>query len=234
MNRFENRESLDFLRSLDKKSVDLGLIDPPYIISKAGGFANMGEKGVEKLSTYRTNHGEWDHESQFNMLDMEDNVHEYYRILKDGGTFITFCDIWKVSYIKEMMERAKFKQIRFIEWIKTNPVPINSKRNYLTNSREVAILGVKKGKPTFHSEYDRGIYHHAICQDKGRFHPTQKPLKLMEELIIKHSNPGDIVVDSFAGSATTLVAAKRLKRQYMGCELDTDCYTKALDRLNKA
>ena len=234
MNRFENRESLDFLRGLEKKSVDLGLIDPPYIISKVGGFANIGEKGVHKLSVYRTNHGEWDYESQFSMQDMEANVHEYYRILKDGGTFITFCDLWKLSRIKEMMERAKFKQIRFIEWIKTNPVPINSKRNYLTNSREVALLGVKKGKPTFHSEYDRGIYHHAICQDKGRFHPTQKPLKLMEELIAKHSNPGDIVVDSFAGSATTLVAAKSLNRQYLGCEVDAECYQKALDRLNNS
>ena len=234
MNKFENKESLDFLRSLEKNSVHLGLIDPPYIISKSSGFANMGEKGVQKLSTYRTEHGAWDHEESFNMEDMRANVNEYYRILKKGGTFITFCDIWKISYIKEMMEEAKFKQIRFIEWIKTNPVPINSKRNYLSNAREVALLGVKGGKPTFHSQYDNALYRYAICQDKGRFHPTQKPLRFMEALIEKHSNPDDIVVDSFAGSGTTLVAAKRLNRAYMGCELDADCYVKAKDRMNKS
>ena len=139
-----------------------------------------------------------------------------------------------VVTIKEMMEDAGFKQIRFIEWIKTNPVPINSKRNYLTNAREVALLGVKVGKPTFHSKYDNAIYRYAICQDKGRFHPTQKPLKFMEALIEKHSNPGEIVVDTFAGSATTLLAASKLGRGYMGCELDPDCYAKALDRMNKA
>ena len=234
MNKFENKDSLDFLRSLDKNSVDLGLIDPPYIISKASGFSNMGQKGVQKLSTYKTEHGVWDYEESFSMDDLEENIIEYYRVLKKGGTFITFCDLWKISHIKEMMEDAGFNQIRFIEWIKTNPVPINSKRNYLTNAREVALLGVKVGKPTFHSKYDNAIYRYAICQDKGRFHPTQKPLKFMEALIEKHSNPGDIVVDTFAGSATTLLAAKNLGRGYMGCELDPDCYTKALNRMNKS
>ena len=229
MNKFENRESLDFLRSLDKNSVDLGLIDPPYIISKASGYSNSK---IPRLGVYSIDHGKWDDGESFTMQDMDENIKEYYRILKKGGTFITFCDIWKISYVKEMMENARFKQIRFVEWIKTNPVPINSKRNYLTNAREVALLGVKVGKPTFNSQHDNAIYRHGICKDRGRFHPTQKPLKLMEELIKKHSNPGDIVVDTFAGSATTLIAAKRLNRAYMGCELETDCYNKAVERMN--
>ncbi len=234
MNKFENMESLDFLRGIEKNSIGLALIDPPYIISKASGFSNMGKKGVQKLSVYSTEYGEWDDGENFTMNDMQENINEYYRVIKKSGTFITFCDIWKISYIKEMMQTAGFKQIRLIEWVKTNPVPINSKRNYLSNCREVALLGVKVGKPTFHSQYDKGIYHHAICQDKGRFHPTQKPVKLMRELIRKHSNEGDIVLDTFAGSATTLVAAKETGRQYMGCELDSACYDKALIRLNNA
>ena len=233
MNIFDNMESLDYLKTVEKDTIALGLIDPPYVISKASGFSNMGKKGVQKLSVYKTDYGEWDNGENFTMEDMRKNIHEYYRVIKKGGTFITFCDIWKISYIKEMMEEAKFKQIRLIEWIKTNPVPINSKRNYLSNCREVALLGVKGGKPTFHSQYDNALYQHAICQDRGRFHPTQKPIKFMEELIKKHSNPGDIVLDTFAGSATTLVAAKRLGRQFMGCEMDVVCYVKALSRLNK-
>ena len=73
------------------------------------------------------------------------------------GTCIIFFDVWKISHLKELMEKHKFKQIRFIEWIKTNPQPINSGTNYLTNCREIALLGVKKGKPTFNSKYDNGI-----------------------------------------------------------------------------
>ena len=129
------------------------------------------------------------------------------------------------------MTEAKFKQIRFIEWIKTNPVPLNSSRNYLTNSREVALLGVKDGKPTFHSAYDNGIYHFPICHETGRFHPTQKPYGLMISLIAKHSNEGDVVLDTFAGAATTLIAARNLGRSYIGCELDPEYFDKAEKRL---
>ena len=103
------------------------------------------------------------------------------------------------KYLKELMEKHKFKQLRFVEWIKTNPQPINSRLNYLTNSREIAILGVKKGKPTFNGEYDNGIYRYPIQNGKDRFHPTQKSIRLFEDLIKKHSNEGDVVVDTFLG-----------------------------------
>ena len=71
----------------------------------------------------------------------------------------------------------------------------------MTNAREIGVVGVKSGKPVFHSEYDNGVYSYPICHDKGRFHPTQKPVALLEEIIEKHSNEGDLVLDCFAGSA---------------------------------
>lgn len=171
--------------------------------------------------------GEWDK----NFTGLEIAIRECFRVLKDGGTMICFYDLWKIETLKSYLEAAGFVQIRFIEWIKTNPVPINSKINYLTNSREVAVLGVKKSKPTFHSEYDNGIYQYPICQDKGRFHPTQKPLALIADLINKHSNEGEIVLDCFAGSCTTGVAAVLNNRQFIGCELDAEYYEKAVQRL---
>ena len=183
MNRFENTDSLSFMATLQKGEVDLVLTDPPYIISHETGFKSVKE-GVQRFAV-ETEFGDWDRPENFSMSDLEASVKEYYRVLRDGGTAIIFCDLWKVSYIKEMMERHKFKQIRFIDWVKTNPVPLNSKRNYLTNSREVAILGVKKSKPTFNSEYDSGLYRYPICHDRGRFHSTQKPLAFMEELVKK-------------------------------------------------
>ena len=118
------------------------------------------------------------------------------------------------------MTAAGFVQIRLIIWQKTNPVPLNSKRNYLTNSREVAVLGVKGGKPTFNSEYDNGVYEYAIPNNGTRYHPTQKPLGLFRELILKHSNPGDLILDPFLGSGTTAVAADMEGRQFAGCDKD--------------
>lgn len=230
MNKFDKTDSLTFLKGLEKEAVNLVLTDPPYIISKKTGFESC-VTGVERF-VHSTEFGEWDKEQNFSLQDLEDSIEQYYRVLAKGGTAIIFCDLWKISYIKDIMERHKFKQIRLVEWIKTNPVPLNSKRNYLTNAREVALLGIKVSKPTFNSKYDKGIYHFPICHEKGRFHPTQKPTKLMEELIIKHSNEGDLVIDTFAGAATTLVAAHNTSRKWAGCEPDDDYFTKATIRLN--
>jgi len=123
-----------------------------------------------------------------------------------------------------MLKDYKFKQLRFIEWVKTNPVPVNSKINYLTNSREVAITAVKGGKPTFNSKYDKGIYEFPIQNGKGRFHPTQKSIPLFEELIKKHSNEGDIVLDTFLGGGTTAIACKNTQRKFIGCEINKNYY----------
>lgn len=225
---FNNQSCFELLASLENKTIDLVLIDPPYDISRPTNFQS-GEETGKDTDRFRISmdFGEWDK----NFTGLEIAIRECFRVLKDGGTMICFYDLWKIETLKSYLEAAGFVQIRFIEWIKTNPVPINSKINYLTNSREVAVLGVKKSKPTFHSEYDNGIYRYPICQDKGRFHPTQKPLALIADLINKHSNEGEIVLDCFAGSCTTGVAAVLNNRQFIGCELDAEYYEKAVQRL---
>lgn len=225
---FNNQSCFELLASLEDKTIDLVLIDPPYDISRPTNFQS-GEETGKDTDRFRISmdFGEWDK----NFTGLEIAIRECFRVLKDGGTMICFYDLWKIETLKSYLEAAGFVQIRFIEWIKTNPVPINSKINYLTNSREVAVLGVKKSKPTFHSEYDNGIYRYPICQDKGRFHPTKKPLALIADLINKHSNEGEIVLDCFAGSCTTGVAAVLNNRQFIGCELDAEYYEKAVQRL---
>jgi site-specific DNA-methyltransferase (adenine-specific) len=177
----------------------------------------------------QTDYGEWDKNFTIEILD--EFVKLYYSKLKKGGTIIIFFDIWKITILKDILEKYNFKQIRFIEWIKTNPQPRNSKINYLTNCREIALIGVKGGKPTFNSKYDNGIYHFPLQGGKNRFHPTQKSLDLFEELIKKHSNENDVVLDTFMGSGTTAVACKNTKRQYKGCEVSKLYYDKIIEIL---
>ena len=177
----------------------------------------------------KTNYGDWDNE--FTIEKLEEFICEFYKKLKKGGTIIIFCDLWKISYLKVIMEKYKFKQIRFIEWIKTNPQPLNSSLNYLTNSREVALLGVKGSKPTFHSKYDNGIYNFPLQGGKNRFHPTQKSLLLFEELIKKHSNENDIVLDTFVGGGTTAIACKNTNRNFKGCEISSEYFDKVMKLL---
>ena len=142
---------------------------------------------------------------------------------------IVFFDLWKITLLKKIMEKHKFKQIRLVEWIKTNPQPLNSKINYLTNCREIALLGVKGGKPTFNSKYDNGIYRYPLQGGKKRFHPTQKSLLLFEDLIKKHSNENDVVLDTFLGGGTTAIACKNTNRKFKGCELSKEYYDKVID-----
>ncbi len=224
----KNMSCFDYLATIEDNSIDLVLIDPPYEVSRDTNFQSGEAKGKD-TDRFRVSmdFGDWD----FGFTGLDIVIKECYRILKKGGTLICFYDLWKLTILKDYFEKAKFKQIRFIEWVKTNPVPINSKVNYLTNAREIAVVGVKGGKPTFHSEYDNGIYNYPICHDKGRFHPTQKPLALIEDLIIKHSNKGDTVLDCFSGSGTTAVAAYNQERNFKGCELSKDFYDKSVQRL---
>ena len=177
----------------------------------------------------KTDYGSWD--SDFTMDILEQFISEYYKKLKKGGTLIMFFDLWKITDLKYLLEKYKFKQIRFIEWIKTNPQPRNSKVNYLTNCREIALIGVKNGGPTFNSSYDNGIYMHPLQGGKNRFHPTQKSLALFEELILKHSNENDTVLDTFLGSGTTAIACRNTNRNFKGCEILKEYYDKILEIL---
>ena len=166
----------------------------------------------------KTDYGEWD--SNFTMETLESFIESFYKKLRNGGTLIIWFDLWKISQLKELLEKHKFKQIRMIEWIKTNPQPLNSKTNYLTNCREIALTAVKKGKPTFNSKYDNGIYSFPLQGGKNRFHPTQKSLELFKTLIKKHSNAGDLIVDPFLGAGTTAIASKLMGRKCNGSELN--------------
>lgn len=217
-----------FLKALPKNSVDLVLIDPPYEVSRDSNFQTRPITGTD-VDRFRVSmdFGDWDK----NFTGLDQVLSECYRVLRSGGTLICFYDLWKITVLRDYFDQAGFRQIRLLEWMKTNPVPLNSKVNYLTNAREIAVLGVKGSKPTFHSEYDNGVYRYPICRDKGRFHPTQKPLQLMTDLILKHSNPGDLVLDCFSGSGTTAAAALDTGRRFIGCELNEEYYQKSLKRL---
>lgn len=226
MNKFHNK-----VKENEEKEIEFIKTEEEWNIYKIQNNIK-DDKNKEKYLKYgsiygkkysiKTNYGIWD--ENFTIEILEEFIKEYYKKLKKGGTIIIFFDLWKISLLKEILEKYKFKQIRFIEWIKTNPPPINSNINYLTNCREIALLAIKDTKPTFNSKYDNGIYHFPLQGGKNRFHPTQKSLLLFEELIKKHSNEGDIILDTFLGGGTTAIACKNTNRKFKGCEISKDYY----------
>ena len=219
-------DCLEVMAGLADGSVDMVLTDPPYGTNKETGFVNGGCWNTQISYDF----GAWNDA----VPDMVSVCDHFHRLLKPCGTAVIWYDIWRITELRAALEGAGFKQIRLVEWIKTNPAPINQSLNYLTNCREVAVLGVKGGTPTFHSQYDNGIYNYPICRDEGRFHPTQKPVDLMRELVRKHSNPGDMVLDTFAGSGSTCVAAMLEGRRFQGIEIDGEYASRARDRIDDA
>ena len=213
--RLATEDYKTFLDNTKEGSVDLVLTDPPYAISRDTGFAN-GKPKVKRFAV-SMDFGPWDHQE----IDLEALATRAYRVLRDGGTVIIWYDLWKITPLRDALDKAGFRMLRTIVWQKTNPVPLNSQRTYLSNSREIAIVGVKGSNPTFNSKYDIGVYEMPIPRHNGRrIHPTQKSLDLFRDIVEKHSLEGDLICDPFLGSGTTAIASLLLKRKFCGCDID--------------
>lgn len=216
----------EVLRTIDRNSIDLILTDPPYSISKPSNFKKNSDN--KKFNDISIDFGHWDQSE----IDLDSLMFEFKRILKPGGSVIIFYDIWKSQNLKYFAEKNGFKQARVCQWVKTNPVPINSKVNYLSNGIEFFFTFVKGKNSVFNSQYDKGIYTYPICHGKERTkHPTQKPLSLIKSIVEKHSNINQVVLDCFAGSGTTGLACKQSDRKYILIEREIEYYNFILERL---
>lgn len=215
------------LANIANKSVDLILIDPPYSISRETNFSKGGGN-EDKYGTLKMNFGEWDK----NVVEFEPLLKEFYRILKPGGTLIIFYDIFKMQSLYNIAMQCKFKQPRIGIWDKSNAVPVNAKINYLSNCREYFISFCKGKKGVFNSYYDKALYSYSIVGGKVRTHPTQKPVKLLEDLIKVNSNEGALVLDCFMGTGSTGIACLNTNREFIGIELDDKYFNIAEQWLN--
>lgn len=211
-------DALDCLQ--DFKDIDLILTDPPYNISRSNNLQTLSgnRQGVD--------FGEWDAHS----VEPADWIPLAAETLSKNGSMIVFCGIRQASYVIEAMERSGLRFKDCIRWIKTNPMPRNRDRRYVVDY-EFAVWGAK-GKWTFHRQSDTYDRPEIRCSYPAkRLHPTQKPVQLMEDLISRHSNVGDTVLDPFMGSGTTGVACQNLGREFIGIEKDAGYFAAAQDRL---
>lgn len=211
-------DCLERMKEIPDGSVDLVLTDPPYNISIDNNFKTMGRAGID--------FGEWDKDA-----DIFSYIKDVSRVLNKDGSFIVFNDWKNLGDIAKFAEHCGLIAKDMLRLEKSNPMPRNRDRRYITDY-ECAIWFVKSSaKWTFNRQdekYQRPKFVHSI--DKG-LHPTQKSLKLMEELVKIHSNHGDTAVDCFMGSGTTGVACKNLNRTFIGIEQDEKYFEMAKSRI---
>lgn len=146
---------------------------------------------------------------------------------------LTFCQIEAVHAWQQSLTAAGLTYKRTCLWMKPDAQP------QLTGDRpamgyESIVTAHAKGKSRWNGGGKAGVYEFVRNQDHGPKHlrhPTVKPLPLMEALIRDFTDPNDIIVDPFAGSGSTGVAALRLGRRFIGWELDRAYYERALKRI---
>lgn len=208
---------------------DAIVTDPPYLISRESNFSNGNPTGRD-VDRFRISidFGDWDKDVSWDAI-----IPLLAASVRRGGAVVSFCDLWKLSHIKEACDAVKAVKLRFFEWVKTNPVPINSKVTYLSNAREVGVCFYTKGKSTYNGEYHNGIFRYPIVHGNDRWHATQKPVGLMQDLIQLHTNKGDTVIDPFAGSITTGIACMYSGRKCILIERDSTYCERIVERISK-
>ena len=243
-------DCLKILEDIPENTFDMIFADPPYMLSN-GGITCQNGKVVS------VNKGKWD-ESQGFEQDFE--FHKKWlsackRVLKKNGTLWvsgTYHSIYSCGFAMQLLG---YHILNDISWFKPNASP-NMCCRYFTASHETLIWARKdrKTKHTFNYELMkngdfssdfikkpnaqmRSVW--AIGTPKksektfGK-HPTQKPLDLLERIILASTNEGDLILDPFMGSATTGVAALKHNRKFVGIEKEKEFVELAEKRLQNS
>ena len=222
------------LASLADKSVDLVVTDPPYAVSNIGMW-HIGRpgKGKRRFDFFE---GDADHaEMVASVLRVAE---ETLRVMRDSASAYWYCGHREFGPLVSLFERRGFRT-RFGVWRKTAPSPPPPGSGW-PSAAELWVYAFRAGRTWTHSGNNPPPSNVFSCDghrhgnpDKVA-HPTQKPLAVIDPLLVASSNPGDTVCDPFAGSGTTGVACKRLGRNFIGWERDPKFYAIAVKRIEGA
>lgn len=224
-------DSLKELKKLEPKSIDMIFADPPYFLS-GNGISCSGGKMVS------VNKGNWDKKVNI------DEKHKFnrkwiklcYQVLKDDGTIWISGTMHNIYSIGMALEQEGFKIINNITWKKLNPPPNISCRFFVHSTETIlwAKKDLKKAKHKFNYDLMRELNGGKQAKDvwessltkpsekKCGRHPTQKPMEILEKLILASTDEGDLILDPFNGSGTTGIVASKLNRRYIGIDLEKE------------
>lgn len=220
INNIYNMDCMEGIKLLDDKSVDLVIIDPPYKL-------NLNK--VKKTTTFNNYANE--------LLDLKDGFDlKVLDLLIQKMKKINIYIYCSKRQVQELLEYFMKKGCNYevLTWHKLNPSPLTN-NNYLPDT-EYIIFAREKGVKLYGSYSTKRKFYLSGTNhtDKKKYkHPTIKPLPLIENHIINSSKEGELILDCFAGSGTTLVGAINQNRNFIGFEINEKYYEIAKQRIKE-
>jgi len=235
-------DCVEILKQATQNSVDMIFADPPYFLSNGGISCHAGKM-------VSVNKGKWDKSKgveenhQFNL----DWLEQCQNVLKPDGTIWVSGTSHIIHSIGYAMQKLGFKILNDIIWYKRNAPP-NLSCRYFTHSTETVLWASKNLKSKHYFDYKlmkhtngdkqmRNVWEFTSPSKAEKVfgkHPTQKPLSLLERIILSSTKEGDLVLDPFCGSSTTGVSALNLNRKYVGIEIEDEYLKLSKLRLKEA
>ncbi|MEN9683269.1 MAG: hypothetical protein RLZZ427_1020 [Pseudomonadota bacterium] len=245
--RILDGDCIEAMRSLPSASVDMIFADPPYNLQLGGDLARPDGSHVDAVTDH------WDQFDSFAAYDKfsREWLTEARRVLKPNGSLWVIGSYHNIFRLGAMLQDMGFWILNDIVWRKSNPMP-NFKGTRFTNAHETLIwcsMGEKakytfnyRAMKTLNDELQmRSDWVLPICSGQERLkkgghkvHPTQKPESLLYRVMLATTNKGDVVLDPFFGTGTTGAVAKRLGREWIGCERESAYREAALERIELA
>ena len=234
MHEYKNLDCLEYLKKLKDNSVDLILTDPPYFIGydKGKGWDSQWKSDEDYL--------EWCKKWSI----------ECARVLKPNKMMCVFGTLKYNTFLRYRLEildkLPNFHQQPEIIWSynwggrsKTNFARkheyiwcYSKDKSFPFNADDIRTERKQKTNIRTGKEYEHGTIptcvweknNHTTSKEYCNWHPTQKPISILERFIKAYTNPGDTVLDIFTGAASTLIACENLNRNFKGCEIDLEFY----------
>ncbi|MBW8783580.1 MAG: site-specific DNA-methyltransferase [Novosphingobium sp.] len=232
------------MRSLPAASVDMVFADPPYNLQLGGELNRPDGSHVDAVTNA------WDKFDSFATYDAFTRawLSEARRVLKPNGSLWVIGSYHNIFRVGATLQDLGFWILNDIVWRKANPMP-NFKGTRFTNAHETLIWAAMSEKSRYTFNYRamktlndelqmRSDWVIPICAGPERIrkggtkaHPTQKPEALLYRVMLATTNTGDVVLDPFFGTGTTGAVAKRLGREWIGCEREAAYRTIAEERI---
>ena len=220
-------DCLEGLRSLGDDSVDVAITDPPYDEHTH----RSGRRGDHNQARYPNRGYRIGRERQFSKsrelgfdaiapVQMRGTADQLARLVRRWS--LVFCALEMIADWRAALEAAGLEYVRTCVWHKLGSTP-----QFTGDRPAIAVEAIvcvhRPGRKRWNGGGKHGYYAHPIVLERGhgevRLHTTQKPLGLLRDLVVDFSDPGELVLDAYAGSATTGIATTQLNRRFLGWEL---------------